>query len=142
MLHLIVTTVRKAGWAPIVVLAAHFIASQVFDAYTSRPWIDVPMHIAGGVAIAYFAYVGLNIVRGRDASRPIETWAMVLVVLSTTALAAVLWECAEWASDRCFGTQSLGDATDTTKDMVLGIAGGLVVVCWAVTSAITDRRGC
>lgn len=40
--------------------ALHMIATKGFEAYLHLPWLDIPMHFFGGVAIAYFLAASLN----------------------------------------------------------------------------------
>lgn len=44
----------EAGWFPSLVFLLHCVLSLAFDAYDRAPSLDVPMHLLGGVAIAYF----------------------------------------------------------------------------------------
>jgi hypothetical protein len=50
-------TLRQAAWAPIAVLVGQAVAGKGFDLYARVREFDVPVHLAGGVAIAYFFHV-------------------------------------------------------------------------------------
>jgi hypothetical protein len=47
-------TFRDAAWAPITVIIFYAIAARGFDAYLRYPWLVMPTHFFGGVAITYF----------------------------------------------------------------------------------------
>ncbi len=62
----ILAGLRGAGWAPIAVFAAHVLASRVLGLYDAFPPLDVPMHSAGGAAIAFFFWRSLHLPEARD----------------------------------------------------------------------------
>ena len=51
---------KKAGWAPITVFVAHLVASEI-GGYDVFPPLDTPMHLLGGVAIAFFFWTAYRI---------------------------------------------------------------------------------
>jgi len=128
----LLTTLRFAAWAPIGVFLTHVIGSKVFLAYKSWPSFDVPMHLAGGLAIAYFFHVAS--IQG-SALGVLGSWhrtSHALLVFGWTAVAAIVWEFAEFTSDRFLGTRMQGgDLTDTLKDLLLGLIGGAGLIAWA-----------
>jgi len=117
----------RAGWAPLLVFLFHgTVAGWVIDVYTPFPRLDVPMHVVGGLAIAYFlsscfAAVPEDVIA--STARPL---AEAVVVMSLTATTAVLWEFAEFASDGLLGTHLQLGLDDTMRDMACGMAGGAV----------------
>jgi ABC-type polysaccharide/polyol phosphate export permease len=128
----IVGVVRRllgvGGWAPLVVFAVHVIADQVFDAYGDRPRLDIPMHLAGGIAMAFFISGCFQAMpRGaRRSSRVIVREALLVASLTTTA--AVVWEFLEFAIDAATGTNIQVSLANTMQDLALGMAGAAVVV--------------
>jgi hypothetical protein len=119
----VASSIRSAGWAPLSGFVVHVIAARVLGAYAAWPDLDGPMHVAGGVAIAYFferafaseaavPVVGCTTAFGRGA----------LTMLSACA-ATVVWEFAEWTSDRLGITEAQMGLDDTLLDMLLGLVG-------------------
>ena len=117
---------RTAAWAPLSVLFVHWMASRIFG---HEPWVDPIMHFLGGAAIAYvvlrwapLAAKQLGELRplGRD-----------LLAFGMACTAAVLWEAGEFASDMLLRTHVQLGRVNTMRDLVLGVAGGLVVVAMA-----------
>lgn len=123
----LLTTLRQAAWAPLLVFCAHLVCSRVLHLYARVPGIDVPMHFAGGVAMAYFVHV-----TSRNGSRcgvlgSYHPLTHAGLVFGLTCAAAMVWEFAEFLSDRYLGTHAQGnDLEDTLADMLLGMLGAIV----------------
>jgi CDP-2,3-bis-(O-geranylgeranyl)-sn-glycerol synthase len=119
---------RSALWAPLAVFVAHVIVSLAFNGYQRMPALDIPMHLLGGMAIAFFFSRLLDILGDHAIVGRVDglLWAIFLIAL--TATSAVLWEFAEYVSDHSFGTQAQGGLEDTLLDMLLGIVGGFTMV--------------
>jgi hypothetical protein len=128
-----VDAVRKlfvvGGWAPIAVFGVHVVLSRGFDAYVVLPATDIPMHFAGGVAIAFFISRCFQALP-RDIVRSSRVVVLELVLVgSLAATAAMIWEFAEFTCDQMFGSNVQRSLGNTMQDMALGLAGaGLVVV--------------
>jgi len=124
----------RAGWAPSFVFAAHVVLDQGFHLYGRFPRLDMPMHVIGGLAISFF-FLGCwrAAVAQGAAGRPARGLTPLIVILST-AMATILWEFAEFGSDRLLKTSVQTSVEDTLSDILLGLAGGLVV-------AIASWRG-
>ena len=126
------TLVRKVwlvgGWAPLLVFAIHVVASRGLNAYVRFPPTDIPMHFAGGVAIAFFISGCFRALpRDTDRSSRVVVLEGVLVgSLATTA--ALLWEFAEFSIDRLVGTNIQVSLNNTMQDLALGMLGALVLV--------------
>ena len=58
-----------------------------------------------------------------------------MVAFATVALAALLWECAEFVSDQVFGSRVQAGWWDTAMDLVLGAGGAVVGVLISVGGA-------
>ena len=117
--------VARAGWAPILVFLLHVFISRVLNGYILYPPLDIPMHFFGGVAMAYFLAKSFGAVPEGAIAPPYRPIAEFVFVVSVTATASIVWEFAEFTSDRLFGTHAQVDLDDTLLDMALGIAGGL-----------------
>jgi hypothetical protein len=115
----------RAVWPPVAVVTAHVLASRVFDAYARWPRLDVPMHFAGGIAIACFFARALEGLQGGRAWLAVDRRMRALLVLGWTGTAAVLWEFAEFLSDRYAGTAAQDGLEDTLGDLLVGLLGGL-----------------
>jgi hypothetical protein len=134
----LVASLREAGWAPALVFLIHVVAALGFGAYAAFPRLDIPMHVFGGIAVTYFyarAY------RSAERRGLLGQPAKVLYVLMIPALAtstAVLWEFAEFLSDRYAGTRHQLGLEDTLFDMFLGCLGSLVFLA---VEALVSIRG-
>src|SRR4051812_14338101 len=87
---------REGAWAPLFVFGLHLLAVFVFDLYHRIPNFDMPMHLAGGLAIAFFFHrTSLNASRFAVIGRfhIVTHW---LLVFMSTCTAAVFWEFAEF----------------------------------------------
>src|SRR5688572_21848562 len=114
------------SWPPLVVFLLHLFFSRVVGWYRDWPALDIPVHIAGGMAIAhFFQRLVLPATTRLVMLRP---WAGAVFVLSLTCTAAVWWEFAEYLSDRYMGTHAQGGLNDTLGDMFMGVAGGVLCV--------------
>jgi hypothetical protein len=54
------TSLRHGVWAPGLVLAFWAVAAKGFDAYIKYPNLDIPTHLFGGLASAYFLMSALS----------------------------------------------------------------------------------
>ncbi len=125
-----ITSLRLAAWAPVLVFAIHLVAILGFDIYNQFPEFDIPMHFAGGVAIAYFfgvcyreaAHLGLL---GQPSGAVFPP-----MVLGLTSLAAVVWEFAEFVAEHQFGLRTQPGLADTLLDLLMGLLGCLVLIAW------------
>jgi hypothetical protein len=122
-------------WAPVAVLATHVVLDLGLQAYDRRPWLDGPMHVAGGAAIAHG--IGAALRARDDRGHPL---APILMVTGTAAV-AVLWEFCEFTIDRLFGTNLQVSLPNTMKDLALGLLGGVVLaISPAIRDAVARRR--
>lgn len=133
-----VAAVRLAGWAPAAVFLAHLTASRLLGTYAVFPSLDMPMHLLGGAAIAYFFLGSLGARESAPIVGTLTDTAATLLSVCATALATVIWEFAEWSSDRWLGTRAQLGLDDTLLDMLLGLAGGLALV--ALAAVVRQRR--
>ncbi len=103
----------------LLALSVMAIAHSVFSAfflYWSYPWIDVPMHLLGGmvVALGFLTYVPLARMRTR---RPL------LVTLGAVLVVGCAWEVFEFHSGITL-TERL-PVLDTALDLVCDLLGGM-----------------
>ena len=120
-----VTTLARYGWAPVVVFLTHC-AANVAGLYGSHPSIDIPMHFAGGFAIALFFAGALNAFsRERLIHAPVGIMRFLFLLAATMAI-TVLWEFVEWTLDALQGTRHIQVSLDNTmRDQLMGTLGGI-----------------
>lgn len=126
-----------AAWAPIAVLVLHILLSQGLGAYAIYPDVDTPMHFLGCVAIGFFFDCALCAAAREGLIDRAGAAYHALAVVGSVCAATIAWECAEFLSDRCLGTRSLGGMDDTLLDMLLGISGAVVLVAMRQRHAAT-----
>lgn len=120
----IAATLREAAWAPLSVFGFYLVGLAI-DLYDLYPFLDIPTHFMGGVAITYFyrsAIYNAQKFLG-DIPRPIQ----VLLGLTSTGTTAVLWEFYENIFDTLFGTDMVRGLEDTIMDLFLGLSGALLL---------------
>ncbi|MCW8984599.1 MAG: hypothetical protein OQK55_04595 [Thermoanaerobaculales bacterium] len=120
--------VRRGAWAPALVFVAHMILWHGVGAYEAFPPLDTPMHLLGGVAIAFFFWTAYSICARTGAFGQPNSTAIAVLTLTSAVASAVFWEFAEYLSDRYLGTNTQKGLEDTLLDMLLGIVGGAVFV--------------
>src|SRR3989344_7735721 len=98
----------------------------VFDAYLLYPWIDIPMHFLGGIAIAYTIILFLRYFSEEGFIGINRKFLHVLLIISLVALVAVLWEFYEFLMFYFFGIIMQPSLNDTIGDFLYGLLGGLV----------------
>ena len=125
------TSIRSAGWAPAAVFSIHVVLSRGFEAYLAVPGLDIPMHVLGGVAIAFFFWRALALPAATPVLGQLNASGRLLMAFTAVCTAAVLWEFAEWTTDRLGLTEAQVGLDDTLLDMLLGIAGGAVFLSLA-----------
>ena len=112
---------------PIIVFLLHLFAVH-FNFYLLIPNLDVPMHFAGGMAIAVTAIQLINTFEHRKVVSFKSHFLRGLILISFVSLAAMLWELAEFSADVILGWHLQYNLFDTMTDMILGLTGGAVVI--------------
>jgi len=120
----LVEIARRAAWPPALVFALHVVASLGFHAYARLPSLDIAMHLLGGCAIACCFARTLDVLARDHAAARLDARVQMLFVFALTATAAVVWEFAEFVSDRTSGTSAQAGLEDTLLDLALGMLGG------------------
>ena len=117
-------SLMKPAWAPSFVFMIHVIALS-FQLYKTYPPTDIPMHFFGGVSMAYFlhkAFVAASLITtGAPPNRLLQS----LLIFTGTCMVAVFWELIEFFLSWALSTDLQGSLADTTKDLLLGMIGGL-----------------
>ena len=135
----ILDSIRKGGAVPIAFFLFHLIVSKVFEGYIVFPWLDIPMHFFGGVAISFFFWRSLNIPSTSTALGQLSTFAKNLLCLALVSTSTVIWEFAEWSTDSLGITESQLGLDDTLLDMGLGLLGGVVFLAVASGMVLLSR---
>ena len=102
------------------------------------------MHFFGGVAITFFLGRSYRVVERLGLLGQPVRWLYFVVVPALAISTTVLWEFAEFVSDRYFGTHAQLGLEDTLFDMSLGCMGALVflvVTALRVPSAPAVKHG-
>lgn len=110
---------------PILVLIIHLL-SQFLGFYDRISWLDTPMHFLGGMAIAASAFFIFKHLENKKEFMAIPM-VKILLAIALTALAAVMWEQVEFASDTLFHTMMQPSNWDTMKDLTMGLLGASVM---------------
>jgi hypothetical protein len=131
-------TLREAGWAPLLVLLVYIVTARVLDLFQPFPHLDIPMHLAGGMAASYFFYRALRIGARLGVLRRRDRLGTATIVFGLTLAVALLWEIAEAMSDRLYGTREQLGPWDTITDVLVGMVGSVALLT-LVSSTTTNR---
>ncbi|HEY5291715.1 MAG TPA: hypothetical protein VIJ43_05310 [Burkholderiales bacterium] len=132
----IVQTLREAAWAPLLVLCPVVIAEGIFDLFTRFPWVDIPTHFLGGIAVTYFFWCASA--NAQSIAGHIPKVSHAVLAFGCTASTALLWELVEFLLDRFLGAHMQHGLGDTSSDIFFGLAGGvayLILRRWFATSS-------
>jgi hypothetical protein len=119
----ILQTLREAAWAPLLVLGAVIVAEGIFGLFARFPWVDIPAHFLGGIAVTnlyWRAAANAQTLTGR-----VPKLGRGVLAFGCTAGTAFLWEVFEFACDRFLGAHMQHGLGDTLSDLVFGLGGGL-----------------
>lgn len=113
---------------PVIVFGLHILLSKTVDMYRSFPWIDIPMHFGGGVAMMVsigMLYKSLQKIAVIPHLPLAITRLFLFTIISTIT---IFWEFAEFTTDFFYYTHAQVSIPDTMKDMFLGMLGGVLVI--------------
>ena len=123
MIAIIKQLAREVAWAPVLVFLAHEIAGGIFG---HEPCVDPVMHFLGGAAMAYFlrraAKLTPNLLGAPSA------FALDLLAFGLTGFIAMVWEFGELGSDVFLGTNIQVHASNTLRDLGLGLGGACLAL--------------
>lgn len=138
-LHIRLPMLVQAAY--VAFIFASMFSGEVFGMY-GKIWAwDDWMHFISGVFISVGVILWLIYLEMKNIRLP--RWLQAYLILGTAAFLAVLWELAEFTSDRIFGTSSQGgDLTDTMLDLLYDVSGAVIVaVVWRLTTKQKDVVG-
>jgi hypothetical protein len=124
LIQWITATLRESAWAPLSVFGFYLFGLAI-DLYDLYPFMDIPTHFMGGVAITYFYRSAIYNSQKFLGEIPIPI--QVLLGFTSTGTTTVLWEFYENSFDYLFGTQMVRGLEDTLVDLFLGLSGALLL---------------
>jgi len=125
----------KAAWFPAAVFVLHLVLSRLLNAYHLLLPVEIPMHLLGGFAIAYFFDGILVIAGGHRPSMRLVKPARLVLAFALVCATTVLWEVVESLFDQVFGTRARLSLENSLVDVLVGTVGGVGYVAWRVLSA-------
>lgn len=120
----LVLTLRESAWAPISVFGIYLLALSI-GLYKLYPWLDIPTHFLGGVAITYLYRTAIR--NSQEFLGPIPVLVQILFGFTCTGTTIILWEFLENILDFVFKAHNVLGLADTLKDMLMGLLGALVL---------------
>ncbi|MCB0076081.1 MAG: hypothetical protein KDD73_01585 [Anaerolineales bacterium] len=120
--------VKVGGWFPLLVFALHVVISRILHLYLYWPTVDIPMHFAGGLSIAYFVSCAFQTLPRYFAQRSRTVLLELLLIATLTTTAAVCWEFAEFAIDQLLGSNVQVSLANTMQDMAMGMLGATFII--------------
>ena len=120
----IIATLKEAAWAPLAVFG-FYVFGLLINLFDNYPFIDMPTHFMGGVAITYFFRSAIRQSQSLVGNIPLSI--QILFAFTCTGTTTVFWEFYENFADRFLGTSMVRGLEDTIVDFILGISGALVL---------------
>lgn len=114
----------RAGRLPIAVFLIHCVLSLGFNAYDRISWLDVIMHLAGGIAIASFFNHAVDYLNESVSFGIKSSAARVAMIFGLVAVSTVFWEFAEFLADTFFNAGAQRSIANIMKDQFFGLLGG------------------
>jgi hypothetical protein len=119
-----VVTLRETAWAPLCIVG-FYIFGLAFDLYDLYPWLDMPTHLLGGIAITYFYRSAIWNSQQVIGNIPIPI--QILLAFTATGTTTILWEFYENTIDYFFGFTTVRGLEETVVDMAMGLSGALIL---------------
>ena len=120
----IVSTLRESAWAPLIVFG-FYIFGLLVSLFDNYPFMDIPTHFMGGVAITYFYRSAIRHSQSLVGDIPLSI--QIIFAFTCTGTTTVFWEFYENFADHFLGTSMVRGLEDTIVDLILGISGALVL---------------
>ncbi len=106
--------------------------------YERHPWLDIPMHVLGGVFIAYSFSLAVTYFQERRILSELNVLSRSVFLFTLTSSAAVIWELGEFTLDFFFDTVAQASLEDTMLDMFLGMLGGTALIVFLARRNIKE----
>ena len=120
----ILATLRESAWAPLSVIG-FYLFGLAFGLYDTYPPLDIPTHLAGGIAITYFFRSAIR--QSQRFLGEIPFPVQILFAFTCTGTTIVFWEFYENILDFLFKAHNVLGLYDTLKDMFNGLLGALLL---------------
>jgi len=106
-------------------------ACVALGVYDAHPNVDIPFHIAGGIAAGMFAIALHDDFKRRHKIGRTPGWYDLLFTLGFVALVAIAWECHEYVLDRTIVADyqlavNQISVADTIGDFLNGLIGASI----------------
>ena len=102
---------------PTVVFLMHQVLARTTNYYGKYPWVDMPMHFMGGVAVTY----GFHVLFGEQPfAKGGSKLYYLLSLFALGVMMAVFWEFGEFMQDYLRGSNSQVGLGNTMRDLLLG----------------------
>lgn len=112
----------------LVVFLTHAIGYHYFDIYSRWPLIDIPIHLVGGISIAYFWYGIHKLIPESYKQLSTKLYNRSLFILVMSAVSTLIWEFYEFFSDYLLSTQLQAGPIDTISDIGIGLIGVIITI--------------
>ena len=106
--------------------------------YERYPRLDIPMHVLGGVFIAYSFSLAVMYFQERKLLSELNICSRSVFLFALTSTATVIWELGEFTIDFFFGTNAQASLEDTILDMFLGLVGGTALIVFLARRNIKE----
>lgn len=106
--------------------------------YKKYHWPDIPMHVLGGVFIAYSFSLAVTYFQERKILSELNVFSRSVFLFGLTSSAAVIWEFGEFTLDFFFDTVAQASLEDTMLDMFLGLVGGTALIVFFARESIKE----
>lgn len=106
--------------------------------YKKYHWPDIPMHILGGVFIAYSFSLAVTYLQERKILSELNVLTRSVFLFGLTSSAVVIWEFGEFTLDFFFNTVAQAGLEDTMLDMFLGLVGGTALIVFLGRDSIRE----
>jgi hypothetical protein len=104
-------------------------------AYSHWPGIDVPMHYVGALVLTHVIHRGVGHAMRFGILPRLRPGPRALGEFSLVCTASLLWEIAEFLSDRYLGTRTQGGLADTLSDMLTDVLGSASYLIFRLSSS-------
>ncbi len=110
-------------YTPVLVFLLHLMFGQL-KIYSVFVWADMPMHLLGGMSIAYSCILVFRKIKEKVVIH--DRFFEILIIVALVGLSAILWEFYEFVMDILLKT-NFNSLNDTLLDFFLGLVGGLTI---------------
>ena len=130
---------RIIFWVIFAVLVLSYLLEFVVSWSATIPWLDIPLHILGGVWSGFFFFWFFSHLFSEQVMR--HTWErtkIALVAVAFAALVGVVWEFHEFIFSQMFDLYMQQGIADTMKDLLMDIIGGGVASWWILYAPFSE----